>query len=69
MLKMAICRGDVQILALILVSLIEDRQLIIDQDSDALTLAIQKHCSLDIVQMLCQVGFLVKPTDINVCKN
>ncbi len=30
MLKMAICRGDVQILALILVSLIEDRQLIID---------------------------------------
>ena len=40
MLRMAICRRDVQILAIVLVSLIEDRQLLIDQDSDVLTLAV-----------------------------
>lgn len=39
-LKMAICRGDTQILALVLVNLIEDRLLVIEQDSDVLKLAI-----------------------------
>ena len=53
MLRMAICRRDVQILALVLVSLIEDRQLLIDQDSDVLTLAVEKQCSLDMIMMLC----------------
>ena len=53
MLRMAICRRDVQILALVLVSLIEDRQLLIDQDSDVLTLAVEKQCPLDMIMMLC----------------
>ena len=53
MLRMAICRRDVQIMALVLVSLIEDRQLLIDQDSDVLTLAVEKQCPLDMIMMLC----------------
>jgi len=55
-------------LALVLVSLIEDRLLVIDKDSDALSLAIEKRCTLDIVMMLCQVGFKVRENDLLRCK-
>ena len=70
MLKMAVLRGDLHILAQVLVNLIENKKLsTIQNQSEVITLAIKKQCSPGLVSILCQVGMQVSPEHVKMAKS